>query len=583
MKGADTFWWAVWRKFGRSKIGRAALFVVAFFFLIGLYAPFLASSKPLVVVYDGTLFFPLLRYLFYPGFFTKRLDLFYNLLMFIVPLWAVAWSLAKQRRSIVTVLFTALQFGLFTFLLISPTQDPASDPSLNAKRQEKVQSHLQEVKRDPLLAPLTNPADSWGFDLEYTTTYERLNRVLRDRQREEQDRRLQAYASGYQEAEYTEWLREAMRRKRRELQKEGVTLSQDELKALVTKEASKEELERRLAMPTLWEVAKANDRKERELAEKRLREIKAEARQARKKYPELIESYKESGDVQQELRAVKATLLREEKARADLAYLEDRRAWLESEKEKVTFILMPLVRAFHWEDDAGGEQDINQYVKWWELTRVNRKDLVSGLLFGVRISMVVGVTAIALALLIGIPIGALAGYFGGRADMIVMRLIEIWESMPSFFMLLMVVAVTQSKSIFLVVAVIGIFGWTGFSRFIRGEVLKQRHLPYVEACHAMGFRTPRILFGHILPNAIPPLLTLLPFAVMGAITSEAGLSFLGLGEEGSCSWGVLMDEGRTAFPGESYLLWPPAIMLTILLIAIALVGDALRDALDPKS
>ena len=91
------------------------------------------------------------------------------------------------------------------------------------------------------------------------------------------------------------------------------------------------------------------------------------------------------------------------------------------------------------------------------------------------------------------------------------------------------------------------------------------------------------MFVHILPNAIPPLLTLLPFAIMGAISSEAGLSFLGLGEEGSCSWGVLMDEGRTAFPGESYLLWPPVIVLTILLIAIALAGDALRDAMDPRN
>jgi peptide/nickel transport system permease protein len=154
--------------------------------------------------------------------------------------------------------------------------------------------------------------------------------------------------------------------------------------------------------------------------------------------------------------------------------------------------------------------------------------------------------------------------------------------MPTFFMLLLVVAITQSKSIFLVVAVIGLFSWPNFSRYIRGEFFKQRNLPYVEACHALGFRNPYIMFSHILPNAIPPLLTLLPFAVMGAITSEAGLSFLGLGEEGSCSWGVLMDEGRTAFPGESYLLWPPAVLLTIFLVAIALVGDALRDAIDPK-
>jgi peptide/nickel transport system permease protein len=104
----------------------------------------------------------------------------------------------------------------------------------------------------------------------------------------------------------------------------------------------------------------------------------------------------------------------------------------------------------------------------------------------------------------------------------------------------------------------------------------------VEACKAIGFSNHSILFKQILPNAIPPVLTLLPFAIMGAISAEAGLSFLGLGEEGSTSWGVLMDEGRSAFPARAYLLWPPAIALTVLLVAIALVGDALRDFLDPK-
>jgi len=243
---------------------------------------------------------------------------------------------------------------------------------------------------------------------------------------------------------------------------------------------------------------------------------------------------------------------------------------------------MPLLRPFHWEDDAGGEQSLNKYINWWELTRINRKDLVAALIFGIRISLVVGITAVALALAIGIPIGSYAGYYSGKVDIVVCRLLEIWEAMPTFFMLLLVVAISQSKSIFIVVAVIGIFGWTQFSRYIRGEFLKQRNFAYVEACHASGFKDSYIIYRHILPNALPPLLTLLPFAIMGAITSEAGLSFLGLGEEGSCSWGVLMDEGRNAFPGESYLLWPPAILLTALLIAIAIVGDALRDALDPK-
>ena len=154
--------------------------------------------------------------------------------------------------------------------------------------------------------------------------------------------------------------------------------------------------------------------------------------------------------------------------------------------------------------------------------------------------------------------------------------------MPTFFMLLLVISMTQSKSIFIVIAVIGLFGWTGFARYVRGEFFKQRKMSYVEACKALGFGDIYTMFTHILPNAIQPVIILLPFAVMGAITSEAGLSFLGLGEVGSASWGVLMDEGRSAFPAETYLLWPPAVLLTVLLIAVALLGDVLRDLLDPR-
>jgi peptide/nickel transport system permease protein len=270
------------------------------------------------------------------------------------------------------------------------------------------------------------------------------------------------------------------------------------------------------------------------------------------------------------------------RVQAEIDYAHDRELWLEEQQKLIHYDVMPLIRPFHWEDDAGGEQSLNRYLPFWELTRVNRKDLVAALIFGVRISLVVGTLAVSLAMFIGLPIGAFAGFYGGKTDIIMSRLLEVWESMPAFFMLLMIVAIMQSKSIFLIVAVIGVFGWTTFSRYLRGEFLKQRNLPYVEACRAMGFGDMRIITTHIFPNAIPPVLTLLPFAIMAAITSEAALSFLGLGEEGSCSWGVLMDEGRSAFPAESYLLWPPAILLTTLLVAIALVGDAFRDALDPK-
>ncbi|MCB1136644.1 MAG: ABC transporter permease subunit, partial [Chlamydiia bacterium] len=340
------------------------------------------------------------------------------------------------------------------------------------------------------------------------------------------------------------------------------------------------------ALPTLWRRDEEHIKAER-VKQQRLRDALSDKYpQAEKEYARLLQEYAAAASPAPELRRdlaeARGIVVAYREADARIKYLEDRQKWLRDGNAAIGIDIMPLVRPFHWEDDAGGEQSLNQFVSWWHLTRINRKDLVAGLIFGVRISTVVGLTAVGLALLIGIPVGALAGYYGGKWDIAVFRLIEIWESMPAIFMLLLVVAVTQSKSIFLVIAVLGLFSWTGFSRYVRGEFLKQRNLPYVDACRAMGFGDARIVFGHVLPNAIPPLLTLLPFAILGAITSEAGLSFLGLGEEGSCSWGVLMDEGRTAFPGESYLLWPPAMMLTVLLVAIALVGDALRDALDPK-
>lgn len=494
----DTYWMRIGRQFFRHKLGVAALVVLAVFCLVGLYAPFLASGKPLAVRYDGTWYFPLFRYLFYPGYYTKGLDLFFNLLMFTFPLFVAAfWFLRKQPKALWMSVFALilLQFGLFILLLLSPPKDPAFDPALTAERQKALQSH---------------PLASWNFDLQFLSPYERLNLVLRYRRWQAQDERLRKYLAAHS-----------------------------------TDKAADAQLS------TLWAASVKNQEREIERLEGTMKEAKPDSEEYRL-------------------------------AKASIAYIVDRREWLKQQQALIAYDVMPLIRPFHWEEDAGGDQAMNQWVPFWELTRINRKDLVAALIFGIRISLVVGLLAVGLALAIGLPIGALAGYYGGTFDIVVSRMIEIWESMPTFFMLLLVVAITQSKSIFLVIAVIGVFGWTSFSRYVRGEFFKQRSLPYIEACRAQGFSDGRIIFSHILPNAIPPVLTLLPFAIMGAITSEAGLSFLGLGEEASCSWGVLMDEGRSAFPSESYLLWPPAILLTVLLIAIAIVGDHFRDALDPK-
>lgn len=553
MQKNDSYWHFVWSRFKKHNLGVAAFGVVLLFCFVGVYAPLLASSKPLVVKWNGEWYFPLLAYLFYPGFYTKRLDIFFNLLMFILPIALIVFSLFKGRwrRGLLGAVVLA-QLSLFIYFGFLNGKDPAANPALNLARQQAIQRQLQDASIVPM--------PSWDFDLQFMTPYAKLNAILSYQQRKQQHQRLMQFEQAFRSSAEKTWVQREIQDKRAALLREGVPADQlpddEQLKQMIMQETPVEIRTRETAMPTLWQMKQ----------EHAYQEI---ARQRK-----IMESNAEEG------RANSPAYLH---AKAKIAYITEKREWLEKQAQSLQYEVMPLLRPFHWEDDAGGEQSLNRYISWWELTRINRKDMVAALIFGVRISLVVGITAVALAMVIGIPVGSLAGYYGGTFDIIVSRMLEIWESMPTFFMLLLVVAITQSKSIFLIITVIGIFGWTSFSRYIRGEFFKQRNLAYVEACRAAGFSDGYIIFSHILPNAIPPVLTLLPFAVMAAITSEAGLSFLGLGEEGSCSWGVLMDEGRTAFPGESYLLWPPAILLTILLVAIALVGDALRDALDPKS
>lgn len=514
-----TYWESVWERFCRHRLGLAGLFVVGLFAIVGIYAPFFASSKPLMVEWNGELYFPLFRYLFFKGFYTKGLDLFFNLLMFTLPPFILLLIYFKTSRQLIFVLFCLIQFMAFFYIFSGNVRDPASSPALNKARQEVIQAKLKEGKE---IVP------SWDFDLKYMTPYAKLNLLTKYITLKNQHERMKSHYQEYMQAAETRW------------RKNNLNSSLTLLESL-----------NQFDMSTLWNINLQNAKKE------KLRE-----RKIMKRSEPASPAY--------------------EMAKAKFDYVVDKRAWLELESKQVSRLIMPLVRDFHWEDDAGGGQSLNRHISWFELTRINRKDLVAALIFGIRISMVVGLTAVGIALLIGVPFGALAGYYGGRFDIIVSRLLEVWEGMPTFFMLLLIVAILQSKSIFLVITVIGIFGWTTFSRYIRGEFFKQRNLPYVEACRAIGYNDGKIIFSHILPNAIPPLLTLLPFAMMAAITSEAALSFLGLGEEGSTSWGVLMDEGRTAFPGESYLLWPPAILLVVLLVAIAVVGDAMRDTLDPK-
>lgn len=209
------------------------------------------------------------------------------------------------------------------------------------------------------------------------------------------------------------------------------------------------------------------------------------------------------------------------------------------------------------------------------------RDVLVQMLYGTRISMTVGFVAVGIYLTIGCILGALAGYFGGWVDVLISRVIEVVLLFPAFFLILTLVAMI-GPSIYIIMVVIGITGWPTIARLMRGEVLKQRGADYATAARAVGASHTRIIFRHILPNSLGPALVSAPFGVAGAIITEAGLSVLGFGVRPPApSWGTLL---RLAAGNYEYwwLVLVPAVAIFITVTAFNLVGNGLRDAMDPR-
>ncbi|MFN4173923.1 MAG: hypothetical protein ACK4HV_02315 [Parachlamydiaceae bacterium] len=328
----------------KHPIGKLAFLIIILYFLVGLYAPFLASGKAIVAMYEGELYFPLFRFLFFQGYYTKSIDLFFNILMFTFSILLLGFW---KKGFFYSGLF--LQLFFFLWLLFFPIKDPKTDDAL-IKIKEKTVSFNSEI--------------------------ERLNK-------------------------------------------------QGKLDLL-------------------------------------LEEIRL------KQHHDQVTPFIKKGEAYTPYRIHREVLAKDPKT------LKEHDAFIRQESGKLSFVLFPFLRTFHWEEDAGGDENMNRQLPWWQLTRVNHKDLISALIYGIRISLTVGILSTLISLAISIPIGAFAGYFAGKTDVVVSRLLEIWEGMPTFFMLLLVVAITQSKSIFLIILVLGLFGWTSFSRFIRGEFFKER-------------------------------------------------------------------------------------------------------------
>ncbi|WP_170955942.1 ABC transporter permease subunit [Cohaesibacter gelatinilyticus] len=215
-------------------------------------------------------------------------------------------------------------------------------------------------------------------------------------------------------------------------------------------------------------------------------------------------------------------------------------------------------------------------------TDANGRDLMTRTLIAGRVSLVIGLLASGVALLIGVTYGSLSGYFGGRVDLIMMRVVDVLYSLPFIFFVILLVVFFGRNFILMFIAV-GAVEWLDMARIVRGQTLSIKRQEYVLAAEAMGVGTGGILKRHIIPNTLGPVVIFVTLLVPKVILLESFLSFLGLGvQEPMTSWGVLISEGARNLQGASWMLLFPSIFLTTTLFALNFIGDGLRDALDPK-
>jgi len=210
------------------------------------------------------------------------------------------------------------------------------------------------------------------------------------------------------------------------------------------------------------------------------------------------------------------------------------------------------------------------------------RDLLSRMIWGSRASLKVGFIAVGIAIFIGTIVGAIAGFYGGRTDSILMRFVDIMLAFPSFFLMLAIIAIVE-PSISTIMIVIGITGWMDVSRLVRSEFLTLKERDFIAAAKVAGAGDARIIFRHIMPNAMSPVFVAATFGIAGAILTESGLSFLGLGvQPPEPSWGNILASGKSNLTVAWWLSVYPGLAILITVLSYNLIGEGLRDALDPR-
>ena len=210
------------------------------------------------------------------------------------------------------------------------------------------------------------------------------------------------------------------------------------------------------------------------------------------------------------------------------------------------------------------------------------RDVLSRIIFGSQVSLKVGFVAVGLATLIGIIVGAAAGYYGGWVDLVLMRFVDLMLCFPSFFLILAVIALLE-PSIFNIMVIIGVTSWMGVARLVRAEILSLKEREFVTAARALGASDVRLIMRHLLPNALAPVMVSATLMVAGAILTESALSFLGLGvQPPTPSWGNMLTAGKDNIEIAWWLSVFPGLAILITVMSYNLLGEGIREAIDPR-
>ncbi|MBM4320574.1 MAG: ABC transporter permease [Deltaproteobacteria bacterium] len=217
----------------------------------------------------------------------------------------------------------------------------------------------------------------------------------------------------------------------------------------------------------------------------------------------------------------------------------------------------------------------------WLGTDEDGADLLTAILHGARLAVLVGFSTVLVCLAVGLLVGSVAGWYGGLVDELLMRLVDLVMAFPGILLAILIIFITQQPSVWTVVLALSVTGWASYARLVRGQVLALREREFLLAARVLGASTPRILLVHVIPNVMAPVVVQATFGVAGAILAEASLSFLGLGPQGSPSWGALLDQGAHYFLLTHHLATFPGLAIMVSVMGINFLGDGLRDWLDP--